>query len=199
MKFKGSVMSLGSSCAVAAILSNFGIRESGVLDWVRNERGITAVADVFSGALTKSLERGSWDYTTWRKPNKDLIDVTVTVPHWNGLKFINHTDEELSNPLMIDRVNKIREFASQGGLFVYLPRKTEIMSDKDMFFLRCIFEESGLKLEDQLLVLSDWCYYEYFTRDEEYKRKCMEIFKKEFESYFGFFPPKREDYKPLFK
>lgn len=197
MEFKGSVMSLGSSCCVAAMLSNLGIRESGALDWVRNEDGIKGVTNAFSGALELALKCGRYTFTTWRKPNEFGVDTTIPVPKWEGMIFSNLKLYELTTHWYLDKITKLREFASQGGLFVYYPFKSEDVNEKSLFFLKCIFEESGLEMEDQLLVLPNRAYDDYYgVNTKECKLACTMDLENRIQDYFGFVPPKRKDFNP---
>lgn len=203
--FKGSVMSLGSDCSIADMLSYIGVRESGALDWVDNQSGLGLVADVFSGALTQALKTRAFDWVTRIVTNKEGKECVDCCAHYHGADFIH---DDFRDPIQVsDQIymnDKTIAFAKQGGFFVYFQNDDDNYKDYLPLVERW-FEENELSFKEQVLVLKPYFFTQfnrlgkrsYFQLSVEERIKACEELENRMKSHFHLFElKKREDFVP---
>lgn len=192
-QFKGSIMSLGSDCSIADMLSYIGVRESGALDWVDNQSGFGLIADVFSGAFSQALRTRAFDWVTRIVTNKDGKEEIGCCGHYHGADFIH---DDFTDPIQVsDQVymnDKTIAFAKQGGKFIYQKCLGDNFDDY-VPLVQKWFYQNNLDFHKQVLILeADWCDAYFGMSIEERIRTCerLELKMKE---YFNLEELKRRD------
>lgn len=188
MNTKGTIMSGGSRCVVAEMLSILGFRESGILDWGNNTVGIRAFIDAVTGTTYHNLFCGSYQYHT-----DNIDDEIKSYALLDGVEYYHETNDfhYLDNlrifpknkpSKILKRAERIVNWFSDGKPFVYLVGKDEKASGYwwDVFD-KLVAEQYPT---ENILLISDNEFHEWYGRDWEGQGRLLIKFYKDLLEYF---------------